>query len=169
MGKQISFIIDEETEHEFVKQLVQDGQVLFEVPNSELQVINSLPEAYSSEDWFTVYFYKSKFGDLHYRLLPNGQRYIDSSKSPVIEFIRTVIRHEEREISRGRLWVEPKYWDDNDEVQGKPKELIQWFNNMSKWIKKNVPQHVFDSHEYQYKEHISSNLMPLITDGYRIY
>ena len=89
--------------------------------------------------------------------------------SPVIEYIRTTIRHEEQEISRGRLWVEPKYWDENNQLQEKPKELIQWFSEMSKWIKKNVPQQKFDSHGYEYKEHISTSLIQLVSEGYRIY
>lgn len=169
MGKQISFIFDDDTEHEFIIKMLQDGKVLFEAGNNELQLSKSLPDSNTIEEWFTVYLYKCEYGELQYRSLPNGQRYIDSSKSPVIEFIRTVIRHEEQEISRGRLWVESKYWDENNELQEKPKELIQWFTNMSKWIKKNVPLQTFDSHGYQYKEHISSSLMQLVLKKYRIY
>lgn len=168
MGKQISFIIDEDLEDEFIKALLKNGVVVREKGNNNLELRKSLPELYS-ENWFTVYFYKSEFGELVFRTLKDGQKYIDSSLSPVIEYIRTTIRNEEREISKGRLWIEPKYWDVNNQLQEKPKDLIQWYSEMSKWIKKNVPLIRFSSHGYEYKEHISTSLMQFVSEGYRIY
>ena len=72
MGKQISFIIDEVVENEFVKALLQNGKVVREDGVSNLQISESLPEPYS-ENLLTVYFYKSECGELVYRTLQDGQ------------------------------------------------------------------------------------------------
>lgn len=169
MGKQTNFLTDEIIECEFASRFINDGCILFEGESPEPYRLNKLPDAYSSEGWFSVYFYNSDFGELVYKSLPDGKQYIDSIKSPVIEFIRTIVRREEREISRGRLWLEPKYWNDDNSVYEKPKELVLWFNEMSKWIKRNASQQSFTSFGYQYKEYISPSVMTLITEGYRIY
>lgn len=139
MGKQFNFLIDTETEEKFIEFVKQcGGKILFEGSNQKPIEIEELPEQFSGKGWFSVLLYKQTFGELHYIKLENGRWFINTSRSPVIEFTRTVVRESQTEVSQGRLWLEMRYWDDSDIIQYKSKELDEWYKELVKWIKRNV-------------------------------
>ena len=168
MGKQINFLMDLHTENLFKEIILQEGEILFEGANSEPISIIVLPDEFSSNDWFSVYLYKKEFGELILDKLPNGKQFIDTIKSPVIEFIRTVVRDDESEVSRGRLWYEKQYYDDEGKLIHKSEHLNFWYNSLCKWIKKNLPKTELYIHSEKYNEHISSGIKELIQKGYEI-
>jgi len=53
-----------------------------------------------------------------------------------IEFIRTNIKSVEKKISRGRLWIEPKYYNESNIIIHKNPEFINEYYALTKWIKK---------------------------------
>lgn len=74
--------------------------------NSKPIEVEELPERFSGKGWFKVYIYNESIGEYHLEDLRNGRRIVNTTTSSVIEFSRTTIR--EKDISRGRLWVETK-------------------------------------------------------------
>ena len=169
MGKQINFIMDLNTENIFKDLILQEGEILFEGTNVVPINIVTLPEQFSSNDWFSLYLYKKEFGELVFDTLPDGRKYIDSIKSPVIEFIRTVVREDEKEVSRGRLWLEMKYWDVQGRQVEKSKALNDWYMSLCKWVKKQLPRTEFSVNAETYTEYISGDMKKLVEKGYKIF
>lgn len=46
----------------------------------------------------------------------NNKVNIDSLKSPIIQYIKTIIKEEQQTVLRGRLWIETKYYNEKGEV-----------------------------------------------------
>ncbi|MCC5463778.1 hypothetical protein [Pelosinus baikalensis] len=168
MGKQINFLMDKETEEKFFEFVRKDGVVLFEGDNELPQIIDALPEPFSGKGWFSVYIYNEKFGQYIISETKKGIKYIDSIKSPVIEFNRTIVREGTKEVSRGRLWVETKFYNDNGEEILKDSGLDEWYKYLCKWIRKNVPKLEISNNGREYKEYISKSVTQLLEQGYKI-
>ena len=92
---------------------------------------------------------------------------MDSIESPVIEYSRTIIREDSKEISRGRLWFETKYYNDDGELVQKDIRLEEWYKELCKWIKKNAPKTDLNIGEKR-KEYISKSVLQLLEQGYKI-
>lgn len=137
MGRQINVIMDLMTEKEFVKAVHQDGSILSQM-TKPLSAVVDLPEPFSGPFWAKMFLYQEQFGGLAVRELPDGFLSVDSKFSPVIDFIRTVVHHEENTVRGGRLWIEMNYWNEHGELVEKPKELLAWYNKPTSWIKKNL-------------------------------
>lgn len=171
MGKQIGFLMDAPTELEFVNFILQSGQILFEGEFRTPQNITSLPAPYSVDSWFLVYLYKPEIGGLTLREVEtSGVEYIDETRSPVIQFHRSTVVDGEREIRRGRLWVEMKYWDRSNgtyELVEKPKELDVWYQQLRRWIRKHLPMTTVErSDGRMIKEYMSPAIRKKIEEGY---
>lgn len=134
MGKQIRFIMDQEDEKTFFDFVNRNGVVYFSKSTEKPIIITELPNC----DWFKLYLYRDDVESIKYRKTNNGVIYIDLIESPVIEYRRTQIRSCSKEISRGRLWLEMKYYDNDDVLIMKDKMIDLWYKELSKWIKKNL-------------------------------
>lgn len=93
--------------------------------------------------WFELYLYKEDFGEIIYAEIiyaetERGCKYINAIDAPVIEFSRTIIRTSSKEITRGRLWLEMKHYDDDGNLLTKSKLLDDWYKELTKWIKCNL-------------------------------
>lgn len=168
MGKQINFLMDKETEKRFFEFIRKDGVVLFEGNNEVPQIINILPEPFSGKGRFSIYIYNEKFGKYIISETKKGIKYIDSIKSTVIEFNRTIIREGAKEVSRGRLWLETKFYNEDGELVSKDIDLDEWYKNLCKWIKKNVPRTEISNNGREYKEYITKSVVQLLEQGYKI-
>lgn len=66
--------------------------------------------------------------------------YVDSTISPVIEFIRSGYKKEENLLISGRFWIEMKYWDKDEQGNSvlitKGKELEKLYTDLAKWVRK---------------------------------
>jgi hydroxymethylpyrimidine pyrophosphatase-like HAD family hydrolase len=166
MGKQINFYMAEETEAKFIDFVISTGgKVLFKGDNDKPIYLTSLPK----DDWYQLYLYKEEFGQLTLRPISDNKYYIDSINSPVIEFSRTYKREigKNKEISRGRIWVEMKFWNEQEELEEKTKELEKWYGTLNRWIKKNVDRvdEIINGHKYI--TYVSPSLKELMSKGYK--
>lgn len=167
MGKQISFYMDKKTEESFLSYIKENGTLLFEGNNNKPIEIESLPVPFSEKGWFKVYLYNN-IGDIKLKRLSNGREIIDSIDSNVIEFSRTVIRDDSKEVTKGRLWFETKFYDENGTLVEKDGTVEEWYKLLSKWIKKNIPKSEFSIDGKIYKEYISESIMCCFNQGYKI-
>lgn len=154
MGQQMSFILDEETEKDFFDFLVREAgcKVLFEGVHSLPVEVSELPQPFSGKGWFKVYAYKESLGDYHLEELSDGRKIINAITSPVIEFSRTTIR--KKDVLKGRLWVETKYYDDNHLIQ-KPLELKGIYKDCCKWIRGRTKRVEVEINGFTSKEYVS--------------
>lgn len=166
MGKQINFLMDEETEKRFVEFILSEGDIWANREGLRPEKIKILPKAFSEKGWFQVYFHKIRFGVLKIEELEKGEGYIDSISSPVIEFSRTIIR--QKDMSRGRLWVEIKVYDEEGKTVLKSKELDDWYKKLSKWVKKNLPKTTIVTQSGVYTEYSCESINELIKSGYKV-
>jgi hypothetical protein len=167
MGKQINFYMDMETEKRFLLYIKENGVLIYEGNNEKPTVIDSLPDPFSGKGWFKVYLYNN-IGSLKLKRLSTGREIIDCIESPVIEFTRTVIREDSKEISKGRLWIETKYYSDDGDLIIKDDLLEEWFKLLSKWIKKNIPKKEFFNNGKLYKEYISESILSYLKCDYKL-
>lgn len=153
-------------EEKFFIYLNEKGVAIFEGINEKPLVVDKLPVPFSGKGWFKLYLYNNA-GDLIIKKLNTGRECVDSIKSPVIEYSRTIIREDLKEISRGRLWVETKYYNNDGDLVQKDIRLEEWYKELCKWIKKNAPKTELDK-EKKCKEYISKSVLQLLEQGYKI-
>lgn len=164
MGKQISFLMDEQDENRFVEFILRNADIYFEGDLKVPVKIIELPMKFSGKGWFKVYLYRNVLGELEIEKTSNEREIINSTKSPVIEFIRTIVREDDSEIRRGRLWVEMKYYDHQNILIEKSKDINVWYNILSKWIKSNLIKIEVIINNKKKNEYVSSSLVPLFKD-----
>jgi hypothetical protein len=147
MGKQINFFMDYETEAKFFEYLLPQCKISNKVVNGEMIFIDTLPERFSGQDWFQLHLYKPEMGPCDIVIHDDGKGYVNaySSYSPVIEFCRSVIRTDDKIITRGRLYVVMKYYDKDDNNVSKPEELNKWYNELCRWIRKHLPRREYEN------------------------
>ena len=153
---------------EFKELILKKGIILFEGTNLHPIQIQELPLSFTGKGWFKVYLYQKRFGELHLEELDSGRKYINPHLSPVIEFSRTVIRNNPKEISRGRLWVENKYYNDREELINKSKNLDEWYSQLSEWIKMRMSKKLIVTPQKKYNEYTTRSLKEMVENGYRI-
>ena len=166
MGKQINFYMDEVIEIEFIKLIINEGFILLytDLEQRKLLSIESVEQFGGRVNRF--YLYKGELGNIVNDKFRSFD--IDTLRSPVIEFSRTIVNSEEKKITRGRIWVETRYYGDNDGLVAKNPLLEKEFNKLVKWIKKNIPYQDTIQGDYILKDYISNNLKELNTIGYRL-
>lgn len=168
MGKQIGFIVNPEDETKFFQFIMEEGTVYFEGNNSKPKQIFDLPNSLSEKGWFQLYLCPKSIEKVTFETDSLGMQYINSINASVIEFRRTIIRENPKEITRGRLWLEMKYYDDNGNIVVKEQELNEWYTKLSKWIKKNLKRREIQSHDRVYKEYISMPIVGMVEQGYKL-
>lgn len=142
MGRQINFYMSENVQQNFIRMLYESDYIFL---NGKGQVIE-----YVDEQKYCDYFlYMKKYGPISIK----EEYFLDSLKSPVIQFSKTIIR--EGKIRRGRLWI-----SNNQNTEGE-KELVKDFNRLNRWIRKNVPMKEITKGDYAVKEHTSEQLIEL--------
>jgi hypothetical protein len=169
MGKQINFYFDQDTELKLAEFMLSYGYVFLygDVYKKKLTIIQTIDEL--NKDANIIHLYRSDLGQVYIDKLYDYE--IDYIKSPVIEFTRTTVKYDKKIITRGRLWVETRYFDkDNIQVNKNP-ELAKDFNKFIRWIKKNIPQQcimVGDNNEYIVKEYLTDKIKELLQAGFKL-
>lgn len=163
MGKQFEFIMDKYDEEKFFEFVKNDAIVFFSKCAQNPKSIIELPE----DEWFILYLYKEIFGDMKYKEIPGRYKYINPSDAPVIEYRSTIIRHNIKEIQRGRLWVEMRYYDDENLIL-KNGLLDDWYKELCKWIKKTLKCIEIPFGDKNKKEYVSQSLINLVENGYKL-
>lgn len=161
MGKQISFYMDENDENAFFDFIQNNGVVFWAKPHQDPEPTTKLPDK-SESGWFKLYLYKECFGPMVYAEVTGGHKYINSTIAPVIDFSRTVILTDSKNINPGRLWLEMKYYDENGRLIVKDESINDWYNELFKWIKKNLKYiEICNS-----KEYVSESLIGMLKKYY---
>lgn len=166
MGKQINFYLERELEGKFIEELFNAGFVIVaeDLDNKKLITYNELKEVNSKI--YILYLYKKDLGTL---LINKECEYrLDYLRSPVIEFARTIIKSEKKVITRGRLWMESKYYGENGEIVCKDSKLTSEYNKLVKWIKKYVPFQDVAKGDYVIKEYVTDSIKELANTGFRL-
>lgn len=167
MGRQINFYMDEDTELAFIEEVLQNGQIVCVAgyADNKPTFVKALSEVELCRDADTLYLYQPVFGDLAARPLPDDRVYIDAINSPVVEFSRPNVEHEKKRIHSGRLWVEMKHWDDDENLVEKPEELGKWYSSLVRWIKK----HSEKVNGMQRGDYCTPSLLDLVKQGYTLW
>ena len=88
---------------------------------------------------------------------------IDVFNSSIIEFCKTRIK--ENRILQGRLRISDYYKSYNSQIQ-QSKNYVMEYNNLTKWIKKNVPYQNIKKGEFFVKEYTNDELIEMEKNGY---
>lgn len=166
MGRQINYYMNKNIENEFMKYVFsKDFKIISEESVSGKTIVyNTIDEVDQSE--YYLYLYKTEFGDIiNYT---SGNYRIDNRISPVIEFIRTYIKDKDKEIIRGRIWFESKYYGEDSEIIYKNPMLIKEYESLVRWIKKNVPYQEVEDRGYVFKEYISNDIKKMVSEGFKL-
>lgn len=166
LGKQVNFYIEKELEEKFIQQVFNQGFIILaeDLESKKLVTFNELREV--TPKTHILYLYKEEFGkivtdeEFEYRL--------DYLRSPVIEFTRTLVKHEKKIITRGRLWVEPKYYDDSGIIVNKDLKVTKEFNSLVKWMKRHVELQDVIKGDYIVKEYITDNIKVVANNGFKL-
>lgn len=166
MSKQINFYIENEIEENLIQQLFNEGFVIVseDLDNKELVTYEEFQKVNSKA--YIMYLYKKDFGKL---IIDKECEFrLDFLRSPIIELTRTLIKNDKKIITRGRLWVETKYYDENGKMIIKDSNLTKEYNSLVKWIKTNVPFQEVTKGEYVIKEYITENIKSLVESGFKL-
>lgn len=164
MGKQFEFFMSEKDEQKLKEYLQQSNvKMLFEGKSPPPIEITKLPPAFSDIGWFQLFLYKEEWGGLTMR-----SKWLDVISSPVIEFRRTVIRNDAKEISPGRIWYHHKYFDKDENLVEKCKDIDLFYYELKKKIKKILPNHKRLDAGKNKTFYCSDFIKELLDDGYKI-
>lgn len=164
MGKQFRFIMDKLDNEAFVEYVRCTGRI-FEIKKLEgVEEIFELPDYL----WLKLYLFKDEFGKLEYKEILEGKTYLDTTVSPIIEFRETILREKIKEIQRGRLFLEMKYYDTNGALIKKNEQLGMWYKELVRWIKKRLCCVEVYSNGKIVKEYVSKSLVEIVEDGYHL-
>lgn len=148
MGRQINYYMSDPCQQDFYTYLIDNGYVLSDLQGRELE-----KDTTAGLFLITRPSYKSIF-------MLDGS--IDRLESSVIECSRTKVLIDKKRIARGRIWFcNNKNTIPSDELTSINKDV----DRICRWIKNNVPRHVFWEDSFQRSELISKELWPL-TDDY---
>ena len=165
MGKQFDFFMSEKDEQKIKEYLQQSNvKMLFEGKNPPPIEITDFPPTFSGKGWFMVYLYKEEWGEL--KLSQSG--WLDIITSPIIEFSRTIIRNDAKEISPGRIWYHNRYFDEDENLVEKCKDIDLFYYELKKKIKKFLPNHKRLDAGKNRTFYCSDSIKELLDDGYKI-
>ena len=141
MGRQYHFYMGREDEELFLEYLKQNQYVVYQDnKDGNPKVIDKWPEPDSRTcAWFILYLYREDFGGMVFSdSLGDGRLFINPGDASVIEFSRTCINPKDKGIMSGRIWLEMNCYDKNGMLWHKSENLIKAYNNIKKWIRKQL-------------------------------
>ena len=96
MGRQINFYMSENVQLCFLGYLKKEKFLFLDKNRRIIKEPNA-------KEVFGMYLYKADYGSIIMR--QDDKEYMDSIKSPVIQYNKTMIKGETKQIIRGRLWI----------------------------------------------------------------
>ena len=156
MGKQINFYMSEKVQAEFIVFLKENQFEYYDYYANKV-------EEPTDKKLFEVYIYKMAYGEI---VKKEEGRVLDSYYSPVIEFSKTIVREDVKEIIGGRLWMTDLYFDEKGNKAKKEEVFTKDYQKLVRWIKKHVPYQEYDHNGYLYKDYINDEIIQLYQEGY---
>lgn len=166
MGKQITFYIEKELEDEFIAYVFEKGFVMLHSDLEEKEILTYNESLQINEKAYILYLYKKDLGEIVTD--KNCEYRLDCTRSPLLEFTRTLVKQDKKVIVRGRLWAELKYYDKNGDIIFKNSQLEKEFDILAKWLKKRIPFQEVKKGEYIVKEYITDNIKEATNRGFRL-
>ena len=172
MGRQYNFYMGREDEELFLEYLKQNQYVVYQDNrDGNPKVIDKWPEPDSGTcAWFILYLYREDFGGMVFSdSLGDGRLFINPGDASVIEFSRTCINPKDKRIISGRIWLEMNCYDKNGMLWHKSENLIKAYNNIKKWIRKQLKKVDMYTESGNYiKGDFSEDILKLVMEeGYR--
>lgn len=168
MGKQIKFYINETKAKEFVDYILSLGGNFVTQRDFQIFYDNDFDKIKNEYGNIFTNIHNESFGDIIYQNSINYKgenfRTFNTIFSPVIEFDNSRIFLEDKMVSRGRIYVEMSYYENNEKVK-KSQELDDFYKKLVKWIKKNIPYQEVSLNGYTSKEYITDDIVELIKAG----
>ena len=161
MGKQINFYMSKDVEDEFIEYLKQNNFIFLITDFESNKIINTYGKTDNSSK---LYLFKEVYGDI--TMQEGVLSRLNTIKSPIIEFRRTIIKEDKKKILRGKIWVSNQYYDDYGTIIKKNPQLIQDYNSLVRWIKKHVPYQEIKKDEYSVKEYVNDKMKQLGEEGF---
>lgn len=127
MGKQICFFMGPEDEKKFIELVLaqQDMLVRKKLKDGEIDPVKD-PLNTNESQLFII----SKQA----KIIIRSHGFLNETESDVIEFDRC--KRDNNKIKEGRLWIEMKYWDKQEQLITKEKWFNDRFEFYRRWIKK---------------------------------
>lgn len=157
MGKQVNFYMNPETQRKFVEYAKQNDMIFL---NREGTAVHDA----DAETLHVFYLYIPCCGEVVASRYNSAR--IDPNRSPVIEFIKTSIIENQKKILRGRLWVSTQYYDDDGNLTKQNYKVIEVFQKLVRWIRKNVPCQQMEKGNHLVNELINDELIELLSRGF---
>lgn len=158
MGIQVNFYIDNKLQQEFIKYIYECGCKIMDCISAGNKL--NIYDSFDNVVFIGRPLYICNPSDLdNIFIKPWGQ--IDPLDSHIIEFIPTSINSLDMEMGQGRIWFE-KYVYINEERKIKNQLLLDLYNSLCKWIKKNT-DYVFIG---QKKQYVTDRIIELVNQGY---
>lgn len=157
MGKQINFYMNESVQNQFMEWLKKNEFQFVDYYSKPI----SQPE---NKEVLGAYLYKPEHGEI---LLHSDGR-MDSIKSSVIEYSKTVVKEAEKKVLRGRLWIETQYYEQSGNIIKKPEQFLKEYQRLVRWIKKYVPYQEIAVGNSFIKEYINDEMKQLKESGFNL-
>lgn len=161
MGKQFRFIMDDRDQEKLIQKVCEQGIILYNDRHNGIKEISSLPNG----NWIHLHFLKYK--DAKIIESDDSLLDVDVLRLPVLELRQTFVRTKIREIQRGRLYFENKFYE-NDNLINKEEELEKWYQEIIKWIKKELKCVEIMNDTKLTKEYVSASLVKYIEEGFKL-
>lgn len=152
MSKQINFYMSKKIQEEFIEFLKMNSFMFLDTSAKSINEINL-------ENISSLYLYKHNYGNII--MNSTNLRIMDSIKSPIIQYKKTIIKENQKHVLRGRLWMANQYYDDSGYVISKEEMLLKDYRMLVCWIKKNVPYQKIKKGDHYIKEYVSDELKEL--------
>ena len=161
MGKQFRFIMDDIDQEKLIQKVREKGIILYNDRHNGIKEVSSLPDG----NWIHLHFIKYK----DTKIIQSGGKLLDVDvlRMPVLELRQSFIRYKSREIQRGRLYFENRYYR-NDNLIIKDEEIEKWYKEIIQWIKNELKCVEIVENEKLTKEYVSASLAEYIKAGVKL-
>ena len=174
MGKQINYYIGYEDFLKVAEQAIKNGCVILKKEYGKYVRSNDI--GIISQDCNRYYFYLPEAGDLETQTHDENEFIggYNSSGNVVIEASYSIVKHEQKTISRGRLFSVTGYYDENKNWIDRPECMKKLYDKLVRVVKKTAPYtEIVDEivstssddylkpKEWKHKEYITEELLAL--------
>lgn len=174
MGKQINYYIGYEDFQKLAEQAVKSGCIILKKEYGKYVRDNSV--GIIAQDCNRYYFYLPEAGELEFQMHDDNEFVggYNSSGNVLIEASYSIVKHEQKTISRGRLFSMTGYYDENTKWIDRPECVKKLYDKLVRVIKKIAPyteivdeiistssEDYLKPKEWKHKEYITAELLLL--------
>ena len=174
MGKQINYYIGYEDFQKLAEQAVKSDCTILKKEGGKYIHDNSI--GIITQDRNRYYFYLPEAGKLEFQMYDTNELVYgyNSLGNAMIEASYSVVKHEQKTISRGRLFSVTGYYDENKKWIDRPECMKKLYDKLVRTVKKLAPyteivdkiistsaEDYLKSTEWKHKEYITEELLSM--------